>query len=114
MGISFSGAGFDIGSIRTRHETSTELSSSSGYDALPQEYPIPDPGPDTPISAEKKLSLKMIVLGPSCDSEAHLGLVRDAKAYSIQMVLSLGRESIAQKSTSDPPTPLVLGILRRT
>ena len=47
MGISFSGAGFDIGSIRTRHETSTELSSSSGYDTLPQEYPIPDPGPDT-------------------------------------------------------------------
>ena len=53
MGISFSGAGFDVGSIRTRHETSTELSSSSGYDALPQEYPIPDPGPDTRFAGRR-------------------------------------------------------------
>ena len=66
-------AGFDIGSIKTRHEMSTELSSLSGDDTLSLEYPILDPGP---ISAERKFSLKMIVLGLICDSEAHLGRFR--------------------------------------
>ena len=80
MSVSFSCAGFDIGSIKTRHETSTELSNSSRDDTVPLEYPIRDPRRDTPISAGKKFSLKMIVLGPICDSEAHIGRFRHPTA----------------------------------
>ena len=47
MSVSFSCAGFDIGSIRIRYETSTELSSSSGDDTLRLYHPFLDPGPDT-------------------------------------------------------------------
>ena len=54
MRVSFSCAGFDMGSITTRHETSAELLTSSRGHKLPSEEPILGSGPDTPISGEKK------------------------------------------------------------
>ena len=89
MSVSFFYAGFDIGSIKTCHEMSAELSISSGDDTLSLEYPILDPGP---ISAEKRFSLKMIVLGLICDSEAHLGCLRHPTTIYQWVVQSVLRE----------------------
>ena len=58
MRVSFSCAGFDMGSITTRHETSAELLTSSRDHTLPSEEPILGSGPDTPILGKHVLKPK--------------------------------------------------------
>ena len=75
MGISFFFAGFDIGSIRARHETSTELSSSSGDGTHPLQYLIPDPGLPIHRFLQKKVFTK------NARSRAHLRLRSSSWAF---------------------------------